>query len=39
MAKEAVNILIENLEDSSSGTVKKILETKIIERNTVWSID
>ncbi len=39
MAKEAVNILIENLEGNSSGTVKKILETKIIERKTVQSID
>lgn len=39
MAKEAVNILIDNLEENSSGTVKKILETKIIERKTVQSID
>ena len=35
MAKETVNILIDILEDNNSGTVKKILETKIIERKTV----
>ena len=35
MAKETVSILIDILEDNNSGTVKKILETKIIERKTI----
>lgn len=39
MAKETVNILIDILENNNSAKVKKILETKIIERKTVQSID
>lgn len=35
MVRETVSILIDILEDNHSGTVKKILETKIIERETV----
>ena len=39
MAKETVNILIDILENNNSAKVKKILETTIIERKTVQSID